>query len=86
LDVITARQKKDEELTSKPDYHFLISLLPFLEKLSSLEHLEVRAKIQDVVIQAYKCKEVQMHQELEISELSVPAVQDDHSFMYNIPQ
>jgi hypothetical protein len=61
LDIITAGQKKDE-LISKPDYHFLLSLLPYLEKLSPVENLEVRGKIQDDVIQAYKRKEVQMHQ------------------------
>jgi hypothetical protein len=48
--------------------------------------LEVRGKIQDVVIQAYKRKEAQMHQMSEISQLSVPAVQNDHSLTYNIPQ
>jgi hypothetical protein len=86
LDIITVEQKKDEELTSKHDYHFLISLLPYLEKLSSLENLEVRGKIQDVVIQAYKHKEEQMHEELEISQLSLPGVQNNHLFTYNIPQ
>jgi hypothetical protein len=86
LDIITARQKKDEELTSKPDYQFLISLLPYIEKLSPLENLEVRGRIQGVVIQAYKRKEAKMHQELQVSQLSVPAVQNDHSFPYNIPQ
>jgi hypothetical protein len=86
LDIITAGQNRDEELTSKPDYHFLISLLPYVGKLSPLQNLEVRRKIQDVVIQAYKRKEAQMYPELEISQLSVPAVQNDHSFTYNIPQ
>jgi hypothetical protein len=38
--------------------------------------MEVREKIEDV-IQAYKRKEAQIRQELEISQLSVPAVQND---------
>jgi hypothetical protein len=81
---IIAGQEKDKELTSKPDYHFLIFPSLYLEKLSPLENLKVRGKIQDDVIQAYKCK-VQIHQESEISQLSVPAIQN-HSFMYNIHQ
>jgi hypothetical protein len=74
LDIITAEHKKDKELTSKPDYHFLISLLPYLEKLSPLQNLEVTRKIQYDAIQAYKRKEAHIKQEMDtgLYHLSVP--------------
>lgn len=54
LEIIKEGQKREHEHTNKPDYHFFMSLLPYLEKLSPLENLEVRGKIQNIVIEAYR--------------------------------
>lgn len=49
-------QKNNNEMTNDPDYHFLISLLPYLKDLNALEKLEVRHNIQSIVIDAHRRK------------------------------
>lgn len=44
-------------MTNNPDYHFLISLLPYFEPLNALEKLQLRTNIQNLVLEANKQKE-----------------------------
>lgn len=56
LDFLQREQKEDAEVKNNPDYHFLMSLLPYFEELDALEKLEVRGKIQDIMIKALRSK------------------------------
>lgn len=44
-------------MTNNSDYHFLMSLLPYIEKFDALEKLQLRTNIQNVVFQTLKQKE-----------------------------
>lgn len=50
IEAIMAIKKED----NGPDYHFMISLLPYIETLDPLEKLEVRSQMQTVVSNAYE--------------------------------
>lgn len=39
LDLIREEQKRDSTMINNPDYHFLMSLLPYFEKFYALEKL-----------------------------------------------
>lgn len=58
LDLIREEQQKDSAMTNNPDYHFLMSLLPYFEPLNALEKLQLRSNMQNLVLEAYKQKEV----------------------------
>lgn len=45
---------KQETEAKGPDYHFLISLLPYIEELDTMEKLQLRCQIQALVTEAYK--------------------------------
>lgn len=52
----TQRSKKDSVMTNNPEYHFLISLLPYFEPLEALGKLQLRTNIQNLVLDANKKK------------------------------
>ncbi|XP_071057398.1 uncharacterized protein [Onthophagus taurus] len=57
LDLLEQEFKKDVDMTGNPDYHFLMSLLPYFTDMDCLEKLEVRAKIQEVITEAVRRKQ-----------------------------
>jgi len=59
LDLIREEQKRDSNMTNNPDYHFLMSLLPYFDKLNALEKLQLRTNIQNVVFQTLQHKEIE---------------------------
>jgi hypothetical protein len=59
LDLIREEQNRDSTMTNNPEYHFLMSLLPYFEKLDALEKLQLRANIQNVVFQTLQHKEIE---------------------------
>lgn len=72
LDLIREEQKKDSTMTNNPDYHFLMSLLPYFEKLDALEKLQLRTNIQNVVFQTLKQKEIEKEIEKERAMMYIP--------------
>jgi len=56
IKILENAQKNNNEMTNDPDYHFLISLLPYFKDLNALEKLEVRHNIQSIVIDAHRRK------------------------------
>jgi len=56
IKILENAQKNENQLVNDPDYHFLISLLPYFKDLNALEKLEVRHNIQSIVIDAHRRK------------------------------
>lgn len=56
----------NEQLTKNPDYHFLMSLLPYFTEFDSIEKLEVRTGIQNLIMETPRRKK-QRHLEYPVN-------------------
>ncbi|CAG9773454.1 unnamed protein product [Ceutorhynchus assimilis] len=56
IELLRSDQNKSSEPTQNPDYHFLMSLLPYFGEFEGIEKLGVRASIQNVIMEALKRK------------------------------
>lgn len=54
IEILRGEQNKD---AANPDYHFLMSLLPYFQQFEPLEKMELRTTIQNVIITALKKKQ-----------------------------
>lgn len=54
--ILQNAQEREKKIYDDPDAQFLLSFLPYIQQLSSLEKLEVRSQIQSVVLNAYRKK------------------------------
>lgn len=54
--ILQRAQERETKTNDDPDAQFLLSFLPYIKEFDPLEKLEVRAQIQNVVLNAYRMK------------------------------
>lgn len=54
--ILQRAQERETKTNDDPDAQFLLSFLPYIKEFGPLEKLEVRAQIQNVVLNAYRMK------------------------------
>lgn len=77
IELLRNDQKKSSELTQNPDYHFLMSLLPYFDEFNGIEKLELRANVQNVVLEALRRKKQDLPITLPITQvysINVPPI------------
>lgn len=84
--ILQNAQEREKKTYDDPDAQFLLSFLPYIKELNSLEKLEVRSQIQSVVLNAYKKKshrytpfEQQLHETNKDSRQEYTRTQDGPS-------